>query len=88
MTDIVKGSPRLAAPGPRTLHVAEVLDFRPDQGTSAFTSNGFVILSAAAMGLLRKELVDTLGLQTATFRFETLRTEPVVDQSCHCAVNL
>ena len=47
------------------LHLAEVLDFRPDQGIIRLHEQRVVILSAAAMGLLRKELIDTLGLETA-----------------------
>jgi transcriptional regulator with GAF, ATPase, and Fis domain len=49
----------------RDLHVAELLDFRPDQGVIRLHEQRVVILSAAAMGLLRKELVDSLGLETA-----------------------
>jgi DNA-binding NtrC family response regulator len=47
------------------LHLAELLDFRPDQGIIRLHEQRVVILSAAAMGLLRKELIDTLGLETA-----------------------
>jgi DNA-binding NtrC family response regulator len=47
------------------LHLAELLDFRPDQGIIRLHEQRVVILSAAAMGLLRKELVDTLGADTA-----------------------
>ena len=47
------------------LHVAQVLDFRPDQGIIRLHEQRVVLLSAAAMGLLRKELIDTLGLETA-----------------------
>jgi DNA-binding NtrC family response regulator len=47
------------------LSVAELLDFRPDQGIIRLHEQRVVILSAAAMGLLRKELIDTLGLETA-----------------------
>ncbi|HXW07123.1 MAG TPA: sigma-54-dependent Fis family transcriptional regulator [Vicinamibacterales bacterium] len=49
----------------KPLHLAELLDFRPDQGIIRLHEQRVVILSAAAMGLLRKELVDTLGLETA-----------------------
>ena len=49
----------------KDLHLAEVLDFRPDQGIIRLHEQRVVILSAAAMGLLRKELIDTLGLETA-----------------------
>jgi len=47
------------------LNLAEVLDFRPDQGIIRLHEQRVVILSAAAMGLLRKELIDTLGIETA-----------------------
>ena len=46
------------------LALAEVLDFSPDQGIIRLHELRVVILSAAAMGLLRKELVDTLGVET------------------------
>jgi DNA-binding NtrC family response regulator len=46
-------------------HLAEVVDFRPDQGIIRLHEQRVVLLSAAAMGLLRKELIDTLDLQTA-----------------------
>ena len=42
-------------------HLAELLDLRPADGTIRLHEQRVVILSAAAMGLLRKELVDTLG---------------------------
>jgi DNA-binding NtrC family response regulator len=47
------------------VHLAELLDFRPDQGIIRLHEQRVVILSAAAMGLMRKELVDTLGPETA-----------------------
>ena len=47
------------------MHLAELLDFRPDQGIIRLHDQRVVILSAAAMGLMRKELVDTLGVETA-----------------------
>jgi DNA-binding NtrC family response regulator len=47
------------------LSLAELLDFRPDQGIIRLHEQRVVILSAAAMGLLRKELIDTLGPDTA-----------------------
>ena len=49
----------------RRLHLAELLDFRPDEGIIRLHEQRVVILSAAAMGLLRKELIDTLGAETA-----------------------
>ncbi|MGE3274428.1 MAG: sigma 54-interacting transcriptional regulator [Vicinamibacterales bacterium] len=55
---------RHAAPSRPDLHLAELLDFRPDQGIIRLHEQRVVILSAAAMGLLRKELVDTLGFDT------------------------
>jgi len=47
------------------VQLAELLDFRSDQGIIRLHEQRVVILSAAAMGLLRKELIDTLGLDTA-----------------------
>jgi DNA-binding NtrC family response regulator len=55
-------SPRDDTPN---LHLAELLDFRPDQGIIRLHEQRVVILSAAAMGLMRKELVETLGANTA-----------------------
>ena len=65
MDDTVKGSSRPDDRGPKTLHLAELLDFRPDQGIIRLHEQRVVILSAAAMGLLRKELIDTLGVEAA-----------------------
>jgi DNA-binding NtrC family response regulator len=58
-------SRRSDTPERRDLHLAELLDFRPDQGIIRLHEQRVVILSAAAMGLLRKELIDTLGVETA-----------------------
>ena len=55
------------------LHLAELLDFRPDQGIIRLHEQRVVILSAAAMGLMRKELVDTLGLRDGAAHFASLR---------------
>jgi DNA-binding NtrC family response regulator len=66
MTDSVSAPSRRSDPPNRNdLHLAELLDFRPDQGIIRLHEQRVVILSAAAMGLLRKELVDTLGQETA-----------------------
>ena len=56
---------RDATPARKDLHLAELLDFRPDQGIIRLHAQRVVILSAAAMGLLGKELIDTLGIETA-----------------------
>ena len=62
----VKAPPRDEPASARLdLHLAELLDFRPDQGIIRLHEQRVVILSAAAMGLMRKELVDTLGIETA-----------------------
>jgi hypothetical protein len=45
--------------------LAELVDFRPDQGIIQLHEQRVVLLSAAAMGLIRKELIDTFGLETA-----------------------
>ncbi len=60
----MKGPDR-PVPRPESLHLAEVLDFRPDQGIIRLHEQRVVILSAAAMGLMRKELIDTLGPEAA-----------------------
>ena len=65
MTDTVKAHSRDAAGARQELHLAELLDFRPDQGIIRLHEQRVVILSAAAMGLMRKELVDTLGGEAA-----------------------
>jgi DNA-binding NtrC family response regulator len=62
VTDHSRGADR---PERYDLHLAELLDFRPDQGIIRLHEQRVVILSAAAMGLMRKELVDTLGLEAA-----------------------
>ena len=65
MADTVKSHSRDDTPPRHGLHLAELLDFRPDQGVIRLHEQRVVILSAAAMGLMRKELVDTLGPETA-----------------------
>src|SRR5687767_12371366 len=45
------------------LHLGQVLDFRPDLGIIRLHEQRVVILSAAAMGLIRKELIDTIGAE-------------------------
>ena len=47
------------------LQLAELLDFRPDLGVIRLHDQRVVILSAAAMGLLKKELIDTFGRDVA-----------------------
>src|SRR5690349_8843095 len=61
----VKKPPHAGPMAQEHLDLAEVLDFRPDLGIIRLHEQRVVILSAAAMGLLRKELIDTLGLETA-----------------------
>ena len=46
-------------------HLAELVDFQPDHGIIRLHEQRMVLLSAAAMGLMRKELIDTLGFDTA-----------------------
>ena len=43
---------------PENLLLADVLDFRPDQGIIRLREQRVVIVSATAMGLLRKALID------------------------------
>jgi DNA-binding NtrC family response regulator len=54
-----------AHPELERLQLAELLDFRPDLGVIRLHEQRVVILSAAAMGLLRKELIDTFGSDIA-----------------------
>ena len=49
MAGTVKGSSRRSDGGPAKLHLAELLDFRPDQGIIRLHEQRVVILSAAAM---------------------------------------
>jgi len=46
-------------------HLAELLEFRPEEGIIRLHEQRVVLQSAAALGLLRKELIDTLGNETA-----------------------
>ena len=52
-------------PSSRKLQLPEILEFRPEDGVIRLHEQRVVILSAAALGLLRKELVDTLGTESA-----------------------
>ncbi|HJU44515.1 MAG TPA: sigma 54-interacting transcriptional regulator [Vicinamibacterales bacterium] len=58
-----------ASPSPPVSHeqfaLGQVLDFRPDLGIIRLHEQRVVILSAAAMGLIRKELIDTVGAEIA-----------------------
>ena len=46
-------------------HLAELVDFEPNQGIIRLHEQRVVLLSAAAMGLMRKEVIDTFGVETA-----------------------
>jgi DNA-binding NtrC family response regulator len=50
---------------PEDLQLADVLEFQPGQGLIRLHEQRVVILSATAMGLLRKELIETLGIDSA-----------------------
>lgn len=50
---------------PERVQLSELLDFRPDLGEIRLHDQRVVILSAAALGLLRKELIDTFGRDVA-----------------------
>ena len=57
---------RAAKPEPivhEKFELGQVLDFRPDLGIIRLHEQRVVILSAAAMGLIRKELIDTVGAE-------------------------
>ena len=49
----------------KDLQLYEVLDFRPDEGIITFGNQRMLVQGAAAMGLLRKQLVETLGVDGA-----------------------
>ncbi len=49
----------------RDLQLTELLEFRREEGQIWMHEQRVLILSAAAMGLLRKELIDTLGQDNA-----------------------
>lgn len=55
---------RHAQATPDHTHLSEVLDFSPADGIIRLHEQRVVLLSAAAMGLLRKALTDTLGPDT------------------------
>ena len=52
-------------PAAPDLQLADVLDFQANPGVIRLHDQRVVILSAAAMGLLRKDLIDTLGVDAA-----------------------
>ncbi len=49
------------SPGVPPFHLDELLDFHPERGLIRLHDQRVVILSAAALGLMRKELVDAVG---------------------------
>src|SRR5688500_16962652 len=57
----VKRAPKSAPITEQPFDLSQVLDFRPDLGIIRLHEQRVVILSAAAMGLIRKELIDTVG---------------------------
>lgn len=61
----MKREPKAAPPSQEPFELGQVLDFRPDLGIIRLHKQRVVILSAAAMGLIRKELIDTVGAELA-----------------------
>ena len=57
----MKRAPKSAPITEPQFDLGQVLDFRPDLGIIRLHEQRVVILSAAAMGLIRKELIDTIG---------------------------
>ena len=49
----------------RDLDLKELLQFDPDGGILRFANERVLLLDAVALGLLRRELVETLGLAGA-----------------------
>ena len=52
-------------PTSRELQLPEILEFRAEEGMIRVHEQRVVILSAAALGLLRKEFIATLGNDSA-----------------------
>lgn len=50
---------------PNPIHLASLLDFAPDKGEIRLKDYRMVMLSAAALGCLRKELIETVGSDEA-----------------------
>jgi DNA-binding NtrC family response regulator/predicted hydrocarbon binding protein len=61
----VKRAPKSAPLTEQPFDIGQVLDFRPDLGIIRLHEQRVVILSAAAMGLIRKELIDSVGADIA-----------------------
>ena len=61
----VKRTPKPAPITEQHFDIGQVLDFRPELGIIRLHEQRVVILSAAAMGLIRKELIDTVGADIA-----------------------
>src|SRR5688572_5267527 len=61
----VKRAPKPAPISEQHFDIGQVLDFRPDLGIIRLHEQRVVIVSAAAMGLIRKELIDTVGADIA-----------------------
>jgi DNA-binding NtrC family response regulator/predicted hydrocarbon binding protein len=61
----VKRAPKSPPVAEQQFDLGQVLDFRPDLGIIRLHEQRVVILSAAAMGLIRKELIDTVGADIA-----------------------
>ncbi len=61
--DDVKRRPESDPAADQQFDLGQVLDFRPDLGIIRLHEQRVVILSAAAMGLIRKELIDTIGAE-------------------------
>ena len=57
----VKRAPKSDPLTHQNFDLGQVFDFRPDLGIIRLHEQRVVILSAAAMGLLKKELIDTIG---------------------------
>jgi two-component system response regulator HydG len=49
----------------RDLDLKELLQFDPDGGILRFANERVLLLDAVALGLLRRELIETLGLAGA-----------------------
>src|ERR1700724_1759595 len=67
--EMVRGGPMRAA----DLDIHELLHFVPEGGLITFAGERVLLLDAVALGLLRKELIETLGADSGAGRAHQVR---------------
>jgi len=65
MSEHVSGRARRSATGPREIDLKRWLSFEPERGQIRLDDYRMVMLSAAALGCLRRELIETVGWDRA-----------------------